>query len=266
MSETSPSTTAETSSFAPGAPSWIDVSSTDKQASKAFYTGLFGWDASDLGEEAGGYIMFELGGRIVAALGGVQEGQPSAWSVYFNAPDAEATAGKVEAAGGRVIVAPFDVLDQGSMAVFMDPTGAFFSIWEMNKMPGLGLLGEPNTFGWCELNTGNVDSAADFYASVFGWGAHRTAASEGGPGYTEWQLDGQSFGGAIQIGASATMPADIPPHWLVYFMVDDIDARTARVSELGGSVKVGPEAYPGGKFSVVAEPGGAHFGLMQTEG
>ncbi|MEA2646801.1 MAG: uncharacterized protein QOE92_1884 [Chloroflexota bacterium] len=263
MSETTASATPASTDFKPGSPNWVDVASNDKEASKAFYTGLFGWTANDLGEEAGGYVMFELDGAAVAAMGGTQEGQPPAWSLYFDTTSADETAAKVTEAGGKVIAPPFDVLGQGRMAVFQDPTGAFFSVWQKSVMPGMGKLGEPNTFGWCELNTRDVEAAAGFYAKVFGWSAHRSQGSQDGVPYTEWQLDGKSFGGAMDM-SNTPIPADVPPHWLVYFNVTDIDASTAKVPGLGGKGMMGPEAYPGGKFSVVAEPSGAAFGLMQS--
>jgi uncharacterized protein len=262
MSETTSAASAAPTTFAPGTPSWVDLSSADIAASKAFYTALFGWQANDLGPEAGGYVMFALDGAITAAVGPTQgEGQPSAWSVYFATKDADETARTVEAAGGRVIAPPFDVMDQGRMAVFTDSTGAFFSVWEAAKMPGLGTLDEPNTFGWCELNTRGVDNAAEFYANVFGWSPHRTEASQDGPPYTEWQLGGKSLGGAMDT-ADFGMPADVPPHWLVYFESADVDAAAARVAELGGTVMLEPHDYPGGKFAVVSDPVGASFGLM----
>jgi len=262
MSETSSTGAAALSKFAPGTPSWVDVTSPDIEKSKAFYTSLFGWQAMDLGPEAGGYVMFTLGGAILSAAGPTQgEGQPSAWSVYFATDDADETARKVEAAGGKVIFAPSAVMDQGRMGVFTDPAGAFFSVWEAGKMPGLGKINEPNTFGWCELNAHGIDKAAEFYQQVFAWSAHRTDASADGPPYTEWQLGGKSFGGAMDM-ADTQMPPEVPPHWLVYFDTTDVDASAARVSELGGTVMLEPHEYPGGKFAVVSDPLGASFGLM----
>ena len=262
MSETSSTQASAPSKFAPGTPSWVDVASTDIEKSKTFYTELFGWEAMDLGPDAGGYVMFSIGDAIVSAAGPIQgEGQPSAWSVYFATDNADETVRKVEAAGGKVIVAPFEVMDQGRMGVFADSAGAFFSVWEAAKMPGLGKMDAPNTFGWCELNAHGIDKAAEFYEKVFGWSAHRTDTSAGGPPYTEWQLGGKSFGGAMDM-ADSMMPPEVPPHWLVYFGATDVDAAAAKVLELGGTVMLEPHDYPGGKFAVVSDPVGASFGLM----
>ncbi|WP_280502158.1 VOC family protein [Nocardia farcinica] len=55
-----------TSAFAPGAPCWFDVTARDISAAAAFYSGVFGWEATDLGAEAGHYTILHQGGVPVA--------------------------------------------------------------------------------------------------------------------------------------------------------------------------------------------------------
>ena len=55
--------------------------------------------------------------------------------------------------------------------------------------------------------------------------------------------------------------AGIPPHWLVYFGAEDIDAALATVTELGGTVQTGPIDIGIAKIGVVADPQGAMFAL-----
>lgn len=266
MSETSASVAPSSISHAPGSPCWVDSASPQIEASKSFYAGLFGWEMNTVPDpEAGGYAIATLAGAAIAALGPLQEGQLPAWSVYFATPDADETARKVEAAGGKVVAPPFDVMESGRMAGFQDPTGAYFSVWQANAMPGFAKAYEPNTFGWCELNTRGIVSAEGFYAAVFDWGAKRSQGGDGARPYVEWQLDGTSIGGAIELSDLPGME-DVPPHWLVYFSVPDIDAAAKRVAELGGVVQKGPEDYPGGRFAIVGESTGARFGLMQLSG
>ena len=115
--------------YAPGTPSWVELSSPDTDASETFYRELMGWDATDPGpvEETGGYRMFQLGGQSVAGLmGHMQEGQPTTWATYISVADADGTAEKVTASGGSVVVEPMDVMDIGRMAFFAGPTGAVF--------------------------------------------------------------------------------------------------------------------------------------------
>jgi predicted enzyme related to lactoylglutathione lyase len=75
---------SERTSYEPGVPSWVDVSSPDVEASKRFYAGVFGWDAlAGPVDETGGYAMFQRNGRTVAGLAPIQdENQPPMWSVY----------------------------------------------------------------------------------------------------------------------------------------------------------------------------------------
>jgi uncharacterized protein len=133
--------------YAPGTPSWVELSSPDADASAAFYRELMAWSATEPGSpESGGYRMFQQDGKNVAGLmGHMQEGQPTAWMTYISVADAEETAGKVKAAGGSAIVEPMDVMDIGRMAVFADPAGAVFGVWQPKTFAGADLTNEPNS-------------------------------------------------------------------------------------------------------------------------
>jgi predicted enzyme related to lactoylglutathione lyase len=252
----------EVTEYAPGTPSWVDLASPDPDASARFYGGLFGWDAAETGpvEETGGYRMLQRDGRNIAGLGPTQgEGQPAMWTTYVRTGDAEATAAKVREAGGRVMMEPFDVLGAGRMAVFVDPGGAFISVWQPQRHHGADLVNEPGAFCWNELATRDVDAAKRFYGAVFGWDAETNAYGE--TSYTEWKLGGRSIGGMIQMNEQ--WPEDVPPHWMVYFATDDVDAATRRVEELGGKVSVPPTDTPAGRFTVVNDPHGAVFSIIE---
>ena len=57
-------------------------------------------------------------------------------------------------------------------------------------------------------------------------------------------------------------PAEVPPHWMTYFAVDDCDATTGRAAELGATVLVAPADIPPGRFAVLRDPLGAVFSLI----
>ncbi|HEX6656875.1 MAG TPA: VOC family protein, partial [Ilumatobacter sp.] len=101
----------EVTKYAPGTPSWVDVSSTNLSATIEFLKELFGWNATDMGEEAGHYTMFDVGGKSVAAAGPKMPGDPSpsAWTTYITVDSADDTVGKAKAAGGSVLLEPMDV-------------------------------------------------------------------------------------------------------------------------------------------------------------
>jgi predicted enzyme related to lactoylglutathione lyase len=254
---------SERTSYEPGTPSWVDLGSPDLDAAVEFYGALFGWDVaeSQSPEQTGGYRMAILSGKPVAGMMPLmQEGQPPAWTTYVSVEDADATAAAVKEAGGRVIAEPMDVLDVGRMAVFADPTGAVFSVWQPRAHPGSGLANEPGAFAWNELNTRDPDAAKSFYAAVFGWEPDDHDMGEMGT-YTEWKVGDASVGGMMDM--RGRVPDQVPANWLVYFAVKDTDAAAEKVKELGGGVAFGPIDIPAGRFAVVHDPHGAMFAVIK---
>lgn len=213
--------------------------------------------------ELGGYRRAKKGGADVAGmLPLMQEGQPTAWSSYVAVADAAATAAAVKENGGSVVVEPMDVMGMGHMAVFTDPTGAFFGIWQPGTFAGAERVNEPGTLAWNELNTRDPEAAKAFYGAVFGWSFEDH--DMGGMGtYTEWKLGEDSIGGMIGMG-NTQMPAEVPAHWLVYFAVESTDAAVETVKSSGGNVAFGPIDIPAGRFAVVTDPLGAAFAVIQT--
>ena len=252
----------EFTSYAPGTPSWVDLASPDLEKSRAFYGALFGWEANVGGPETGGYVMFTKGGKNVAGAAPIMmEGQPPAWMTYVSVVDADATIDKVKKAGGTVFVEPMDVIDVGRMAVFADTTGAAIALWQPKAHKGADLANEPGTFCWNELNTRDTEAAKAFYAEVFGWGESTNTAGE--MTYTEWKLGDATIGGMMQM--APMVPAEVPAHWLTYFAVADCDASTAKAQELGAMVFVGPMDIEPGRFTVLADPAGAMFAIIQMK-
>jgi len=244
-------------------PRWVDLGSPDLEASKRFYSSLFGWSAESMGEEAGGYTLFNKGSAQVAGAGPLMmEGQPTAWTTYVYVDDLDATAAKVSAAGGTVLVAPMDVLDVGRMGVFLDSTGAAFAAWQPKAHTGAGLFNEPGSLTWNELASRDIEASKRFYASVFGW---EGSTSPFGPTtYTEFKVNGNTIGGMRELGAQDA--ADVPPHWLVYFAVADTDATVAKAESEGAHSLVPPTTIPPGRFAVLADPQGAVFAIIATGG
>ncbi len=250
----------ERNGYQPGTPCWIDIG-TDVEGAKAFYGGLFGWTTIDAGPpdaDMGGYGFFLKDGKMVAGYGPQQNPGPPSWATYVGVTDADAVVPAVEAAGGTVVVAPMDIPGAGRMAVFEDHQGAFISVWQPAGHDGAQLVNDPGTWSWNELNTRDVEGSKTFYSAVFGWDA--VTHGEGPGAYTEWKLGGRSIGGLLAM--PPMVPAQVPPHWLVYFAVSDTDAAVARIGELGGSVMVGPMDVQPGRLAVATDPQGAAFAVI----
>jgi uncharacterized protein len=254
--------------YAPGTPSWVELSAADTDAAAGFYGELFGWQATEPGpvEETGGYRMFMQDDKSVAGLmGHMQEGQPTAWSTYISVADADETAQKVKDAGGNVIVEPMDVMDIGRMAVFADPTGAVFGIWQPKTFSGADLVNEPTSLCWNEVLTRDAEADKQFYPSVFGWDAGRPQFEGAPESYTIWEVGGKPVGGMMQM-TDEYFPPEVPPHWSVCFAVNDVDAVVNKARELGGTVTGEPMDMPIGRFAGLIDPQGAPFTIMQMTG
>jgi uncharacterized protein len=267
--------------YIPGVPCWVDTSQPDPAAAVEFYGSLFGWEFEDVmppGSE-GTYSIGRLHGGDVAAVGSIPEAAPpmAVWNTYVWVASADETAAKVREAGGRVAIEPFDVMDAGRMAVFTDPEGSAFCVWQAKKHKGARVINEAGTLNFNGLSTRDVESAKSFYRSVFGW---ETLALAGGaemwtlPGYGDY-LERDNPGLRKQV-AEVGGPAgfedvvasinpigedqpDVPAHWSVTFAVDDADATADKVAELGGKVAVPPFDAPWVRMAVLADPQGATF-------
>jgi predicted enzyme related to lactoylglutathione lyase len=250
-------------SYVPGTPCWVDLGTPDIEAAASFYGGLFGWEIPELpnSAELGGYRRAKKDG---ADVGGVmplmQEGEPPAWRTYVAVADADATAAAVRDAGGTVIVEPMDVMELGRMAIFVDPQGALFGIWQPGTFVGAAHVNEPGAVGWNELATRDPDAAKTFYNAVFGWGVEEQDIPDGGT-YYEWRLGEETVGGMLDM--RGRIPDEVPTHWLTYFGCEDADAALERVEQLGGSLLFGPMDVSAGRFAVVGDPFGARFAVMR---
>jgi uncharacterized protein len=187
------------------------------------------------------------------------DGAPPMWLGYIFAPDVDAAAEAIRAAGGAVHRPPSEIADVGRFAVVADPQGATFMLLapqgEDDGTPPAP--GTPGHVGWNELYTSDWPSAFDFYAGQFGW-TRDQAMDMGEMGtYQLFAAGGEAIGGMMN------KPPQIPvPSWMFYFNVDDIDAAAARVTDNGGKVLFGPMEVPGGSWIVQAmDPQGAVFAL-----
>jgi len=249
----------ERNEYAPGTPNWVDLQTSDQGAAKRFYTALFGWDYDDqdMGDGAV-YAMATVGDRHVAAIAPLppQQGIPPHWNSYVSVADVDAIAARAPEAGGTLVMPGFDVMDAGRMAVIQDPTGAMIAIWQPKNHIGAGIVNEPGTFTWSELSTSDVDQAAAFYAKVFGWEPQKFAEMD----YTVFNNEGTGIAGAMKSPMEG-----MPSYWLVYFAVDDTDATVAKAKQQGANVMVEPTDIPDvGRFSVMADPQGAVFGVIKN--
>jgi predicted enzyme related to lactoylglutathione lyase len=257
-----------TTRFVTGAPNWVDLGTSDIDGATSFYNGLFGWDFRSAGPESGGYGFFQLAGKTAA--GGMQtspEQGPPSWNVFFQTPDADATAKAVEQSGGSVLMAPDDVMEEGRLAVFSDKAGVSFGVWQPGQLRGIDIAGDPGSLCWVELYTPDIAAAAAFYNSVLG--LETSAVPFPGGTYTcvnpaEGGEDSM-FGGVVPLADDPT-ERETGAYWLPYFEVTDTDAVVAKAEESGGTVRMPATSVEGvGRIAKLADPYGARFAVIKSE-
>src|SRR5262249_30629078 len=179
----------ERDGYIPGVPCWVDTTQPDPERAVAFYGGLFGWEFEDMmpPDAPGRYAVGRIRGGDVAAVSSSMEGGPPAavWTTYVWVDSADETTAKVRDAGGSVLMEPFNVMEAGRMAVFADPEGAAFCVWQAGRHRGARIVNEAGSLNFNGLATRDVERAKAFYGAVFGW---RTLALGGDAGM--WTLPG----------------------------------------------------------------------------
>ena len=243
---------SERTSYTPGTFSWADLSTTDAHVAKAFYGGLFGWSYDDFPAGEGQvYSMARKGDHTVAALSQTAD-QPPHWNNYVTVDSADDTATKAQELGGTVVAPAFDVMeDVGRMAIVQDPTGAMLCVWQPGSNHGATLVNEPGAMTWNDLSTPDVETAATFYSSLFGWRIEEIPQAEG----YRVIFNGERSNGGMR------PDKDMPAFWMPYFGIEDVEQGMERVRELGGAVHAGPLPVPQGRFAIVADPQGAGFAI-----
>jgi predicted enzyme related to lactoylglutathione lyase len=253
-------------SYPPGTFSWVDLTTTDAAAAKAFYTGLFGWrmDEDDAGDGAV-YTTCRIGGDAVCGLFEMSEdmrasGVPSTWTSYVTVADADSIAARAKGLGGGVVSVAFDVRDIGRMAVLQDPQGAVFAVWQPRTRIGAERVNDLGCLVMNELATPEPDAARPFYEDLFGWESEMIDTGPGGPPTVFAHNDGR-------LNASFSPPAEgaAPPHWRPYFTVESTEDAIKRVRELGGEELLGPTPHPHGSIAVGQDPHGAVFAFYAGE-
>jgi uncharacterized protein len=243
-----------------GAMCWADLMTDDPAAARAFYGKLFDWTFDVGGPEVGHYAMAKRGGKLISGLGGKPPGAayPTAWTPYFQSSDLDKSLAMVVELGGKVAMGPMDVPEAGRMAVASEPTGGVFGIWQPKAHHGAQVIDEPGALAWNELNTRDLDKAKRFLTRLFGYEARRIP---GGMVYDTLHLGDKTVGGIMQM--TEQWPAEVPPHYMVYFAVSDCDGAGRKATELGGKVCVPGFDTPYGRISVLEDPQGGVFSVVQ---
>ncbi|MFP4369846.1 MAG: VOC family protein [Candidatus Kapaibacterium sp.] len=246
---------------------WLDLGTSDTASAKEFYSELFGWEPFDTpaGEE-GVYTMLNKNGKPAAALYELSEQQkqmniPPHWMTYITVDDAEESSKKADSLGGKILMGPIDVMGEGKMSLVQDPEGGLVGLWQPMKHIGAAYKQEHGALAWTEFGTHDKSKPVPFYEGLCGWKADTQPMGEGE--YTLFKMGEQMAAGLYEMPEGME---DIPPHWLPYIQVDNIDKALETVDKHDGEIMMPKMHAPGvGHFSVVRDPQGAVFGLIQSD-
>jgi len=245
-------------SYEPGTFCWVDLSTPEPAAAKAFYGELFGWTASDA-------PIVTLDGHPVAAIveqpaSESERGVPPHWNSYISVEDADATLARAGELGANVLGDSFAIEEHGRIGALIDPTGARVFLWQPGNHIGAGIVNVPGALNWNELATTDIERATGFYSELFGW---RTEPLDtgGGPAYTV-VLRGDRDTGGIREQLPEEREAGAPANWAPYFAVVSLDDAIAKARDRGAATLFSPLPLPnGGSIAGIRDPQGAAFAL-----
>lgn len=276
--------------YPPGVPCWVDTEQRDPEAAAAYYRDLFGWSVADRmpADAPERYLVGQIAGGDVAGIAQLAADAPAgpAWNTYVAVTSADEAAGRAGAAGGTVVVEPFDVGEAGRMAVLADREGAVVCVWQAGASIGSERVNEHGSVNFNALHTNDRETAAAFYGPVFGWEATPMDPSGDGPwmwrlpGYGEYleerynpgfregmAAQGAPEGFADTVALLVTIGEDPEPgeasRWGVTFAVDGADDAAERAKALGATIVVPPFDAPWVRMSIIRDPQGAVFTASQ---
>ena len=251
---------------------WFELLTTDPLGAVTFYGDIVGWHTQPFelpGATGPTYTMWVSG---QGPLGGVTElpenlrtmGVPSYWQGNVYVTNLDASLEEVTRLGGKIWVKE-DVPTIGRIAVIGDPQGAVLSLYQPTSDVPARELGKAGEFYWHELYTSDLEAGFAFYQQVAGW--ERMGAIDMGPmgTYLLWGRDGRQLGGMMTMPPGMKTPdgRDVPPSWMYYVTVEDLDDALERARGKGATVLNGPMEVPGGQRIVqLMDPQGAAFALI----
>ena len=242
----------------------LDLLTMDLIGTADFYHQLFGWEFTGdfsspdttlmRGDPDEGVAVVLTGDGVL----GETLGRVGRWEMFFSVASVDETAERSWRRGGDVIHSPVLIEGGSRVALIRDPTGAVFGVVE-DVPPGRAAdaVGcERGRMVGIELHTTSGEVAADFYCEVFNW----TTSADPDPSAVLFNRAGIAFAGLV----ADPSPVLAAPTWVVYFGAPSVGDACEAVEWLGGSVLAITRADGAGFAALVADPGGAVFGLSEA--
>lgn len=229
-----------------GMPSWVDAmvdSGEQLVQMRNLLSSLFHWSWDHGTDDTGHYSIARDRGRPVCGLG-QSEGSDGRFVTYFATDSVVNSIARATSLGGTLTVGPFEVMEQGSMALVRDPVGVLHGLWQPNTFEGFGVVRELNTPGWFDHASGDPSWAAEYYAGLTG---HSILEPE--PGMLIL-MNGEEWFASF----SEQQVAPRAPRWNALYVVDSLARIRETIVDLGGHVLVEEMPVPGTTICIFTEP------------
>ncbi|MDA3629964.1 VOC family protein [Saccharopolyspora sp. WRP15-2] len=249
-----------------GMPCWIELITTDLDRAREFYAGLFDWEYRTHTDPVSGEHVIALREGFPVASLRAASGDQSTWRLYLAAADCEQTAAHAQELGAVLTVPINHVPDLGTKAALVGPADAEFGLLQPEESWQFD-VGLPGTLMWAELVTIKAQTADHFFQELFGYTAEKFG-TENRSDYSVWYLGDESVLARVSM-IREHITESTHPHWLLYLGVDEnvgTDELVRKAIGLGGRVRVDPYDSSIGRVSVLRDPTGARFAVIdQTQ-
>lgn len=223
------------------------------------------WRAEDLMNNLGMPII-GLGARDTAYAR-----LPLQWMPHIQVADVATSVRRALGLGGRELTHAKDDAGKSQWAVLLDPNAAAFGIIPvvpaeaMTPGDGAATPATPAPVGriaWLDLTVPDASATRDFYRQVVGWSAEDVAMEDGRDGYADYNMLGEDGAPAAGICHARGVNVGLPPVWLIYIPVGDLEESLRRVDAEGGKVVKTVRGEDGQSlYAVIQDPVGASLAL-----
>jgi predicted enzyme related to lactoylglutathione lyase len=247
--------------YEPGAFCLVGLATSDPAGAAAFYERVLGWQSEELpAGGSGSYTALRHRGKEVAILyrqtrEARATGVTPHWTPYIAVDSADAGALRVRELGGTLLRGPHDVADAARVVAVRDPIGGIVSLWQARSRSGSELVDELGAFSWHELVTTDIERAKSFYGALLGWTYEPDAS-----GFATITNARSALGTMREPGDGERVPISC---WIPYFGVEHAHHAQRRAEQNGARTLGAPAHRPIGRTTVLADPQGAAFGLLE---
>jgi predicted enzyme related to lactoylglutathione lyase len=247
----------------PGKVIWHDLLTTDIEASRRFYGGLFGWEFEEIPLSLGfgkssNYYVIRNQGRMIGGMLDTQDTRRAAnnsqWITSIAVADIDASVTAAKNAGGTILTPVTDLSARGRIAVLRDSRGAVFAMLETSNGDPRDGQANDGDFLWSEVWTDDVAATANFYSALGPYKAMSRATDDG-------EYRGLATNNVPRFGLLQAPLEGLKPTWANYIKVADMTLLD-KVEALGGKVLITPQPRSlGGEAALIIGPSGAGIAL-----